>query len=533
MRKIILVIIALVLTACGGGSANGDNNKPPMAPTPVIPSEPPTSNPSEEAQTQPEIPSSPDEIATPSMPSKATFNLTNGIGWIKSGLFDIGIKVFNPVTYNESAVFNFNNDKFDGKVIRKNGDDAAPVRMMGATIGGRHGYSRTILTLQQHDKTISDVGSVWTDGSKEWVITQIISPTEISITSRRDNTSFRLGGTLIHVSGATNTTAFKPLSVTAKQWYPMLKNHSVKVHVDDKSVIDTTLTTGFNDSLKISESYDLMEKSDIVEWLILNGGKEVKSYNAESALNVNNIHSFDVNGGDTIYARFFTYKGLSSATDLMFTQSARMQAVNGEVLYYVPRSIAFTHESVNYNFSKPTDVTNLTITNRIDFTAARTETGAVLPDRLVMLSGDLGYATGYLPVLDAAPDVRNTLTSKGIQISQFDAKVYPYIVDGLKTLGAGASYSGVAYRKYFKRPIESRRTTEYDIRSDLGNFLFLDWHGGEFTDVITLPEHLQGRTFEVVEKTDNVKILTPVATNTLSVSIGMVTSNARLILKFK
>jgi len=140
MRKIILASLALALTACGGGGATGGSNLP-QATTPVIPSSPTES-------VTPVIPSPPVESTPPIVVSKATFNLTNGTGWIKSDLFDIGVKVFNPVTYNESGVFNFNSDKYDGKIIRKNGDDAAPVRMMGTTIGGRHGYSRTILTLQ-------------------------------------------------------------------------------------------------------------------------------------------------------------------------------------------------------------------------------------------------------------------------------------------------------------------------------------------------------------------------------------------------
>ena len=466
---------------------------------------------------------------------KSGFKLTAGTGTIKAGLLELGVKVFNPLTYIGNPVFNFNNDKYNNVTIRVNGDDVAPVRMMGATIGANHGYSRSNLTLASHGKTNADVGSVWTDGTNQWVIVQINSTSVIGVTCRTANIGFSSSlPILTHVSGATNTASFTPTAVSLVQWYPMLKNHSVKLYADGNQITDTTIDSGYDQTLKVVESYDLMEKSDIVEWLILNGGKEVTSYSATSALNVNNVHSFDETGGDTLYANFFTYKALSSATDLMFTQSARLTpGVDGLIKYYVPRSIPFVHESVNYDFSIPSSAEGLVLTNRIDFTVAKTEVGKAVPDRLVMFNNTIGYAVGYLPILDADPSVRNSLTSKGIQISQFEAKVYPYLVDGLTTLDAGANYTCVAYRKYFKRPAETRRTVEYNVQSDYGNFLFLDWHGGDFKDTIILPEHMQNKSFDVIEKTDNVTLLTKVATGQIAVQIGTVTSNARLILKFK
>ena len=472
------------------------------------------------------------DLSSLGLSKKANLSLSNGSGSVKSGDWEIGLKVFNPVHYDGSAVFNFFQDKYKGNVVRINGDDSAPVRMMGATIGANHGYSRTILTLENHGKTNADVGSVWTNGTYQWVILQIISTSQLAVTCRTLNIALTLGNTLTHVGGATNTASFTPTAILAKQWYPMLKNHKVNLMLDNKVHNELNLESGFNDSLKISESYDLMEKVDIVEWLILNGGKEVTNYSAASACNVSHTHTFNSDLTDVISANFFVYKNLSAALDLMFTQSARMQAVSGEVLYYVPRSVAFIHESVNYDFSKPTNVANLTITNRIDFTAARTEAGGVIPDRLIMLAGDLGYATGYLPVLDASPDVRNSKTSKGIQISNSEAKVYPYLVDDLATLPTGANYACVAYRTYFKRPTETRRTVQYDVPHGNDAYLYLDWHTGDFVDIVELKPYLHGRSFEVIEKTDNVTLLSKVASENIAVKIGNVTSNARLILKF-
>jgi hypothetical protein len=465
----------------------------------------------------------------------ASIKLTSGQGSIKAGKFELGVKVFNDVSYLGSAVFNFVSDSYGDTQIRVNGDDAAPVRMMGATVGANHGYARSNVTLAAHGKTVADVGSVWTDGTNQWVIVQINSVNVIGITCRDKQLAYSPTQLLMltHVSGATNTASFKPTAATGVQWYPMLKNHKVSVIADNKLLAGTAYDQGYNKNLKVSESYDLMEKNDIAEWLILNGGKEVKSYSATSALNVSNVHSFDVSGGDTIYANFFTHKALSAAQDLMFTQAARLKTgINGSIKYYVPRSVAFTHETVAYDFSKPTVVDGLTITARIDFDTAKTEAGKAVPDRLVMLNNNIGFAIGYLPILDASPDVRNSRTSKGIQISNSEAKVYPYLVDGLTTLPAGANYSCVAYRKYFERPTETRRIAQYIVESDFGDFMFLDWDAGDFVDSIDLPEKYNGKSFDIIESTSNATILNKVATNAISVKIGTVTSNARLIIKF-
>lgn len=472
-------------------------------------------------------------VIPPTTSKKAELNLVNGTGTIKSGDLQLGVKIFNPVTYTGSAVFNFNNDQVGGTTVRVNGDDSAPVRMMGATVGANHGYSRSNLTLTTHGKTNADVGSVWTDGTNQWVIIQINSADVIGVTCRTANIGYNSSlPTLTHVSGATNTTTFTPTARSLAQWYPMLKNHRVRLSLDNEVVEDVNFTGGFDNSMKVSESYDLMEKSDIVEWLISNGGQQVTTYNAPSACNVSNTHNFSNKLTDVISANFFVYKDLSAAQDLMFTQSARLNIVNSEVLYYVPRSIPFVHESVNYNFSKPFNVVGLTITNRIDFTTTRTETNVAVPDRLIMLAGDVGYATGYLPILGASADVRNSLTSKGIQISKFDSKVYPYLVDGLTTLTAGANYSCVAYRTYFTRPVETRRISQYEIPFEDNVYLFLDWQQGDFVDVIELRSELQGRTFEVIEKTLNVDILSNVTSENIAVKINTVENNARLILKF-
>ncbi|HHP6882596.1 TPA: hypothetical protein ACSE73_000318 [Acinetobacter baumannii] len=462
------------------------------------------------------------------------FSLIDGVGYIQNYISDfkakLNVRVYNPLSSLVSSAFNFVSDDVNAQNVRLCDDDAAPVRMMGATIGANHGYAKAVLTANGHGKTSSDIGSVWSDGSKQWVIIEIISVNSLAVTCRTENLSFSgTLPTLTHVSGANNTSNIVPTAVVNNQWRPMLKNHLVKHIVDGELIAETTGDWPYKSSVAILESYDLMEKNAIVEWVIANNGAYTVPYNAESALNVSMNYTFDTEGGCVIPSNFFTYKSIQ-AQDLMFTQAARLKlGVDGQIKYYVPRSVAFTQGSQPFDFSIPTVVDSLSITDRIDFDVAKTESGAVLPDRLIMLNDTIGFAVGYLPILDAAPEVRNARTSKGIQISTSEAKVYPYLVDGLTTLNAGNHYSCVAYRKYFKR--KANRTCDYVVRSKYGDFLFLDWHTMNQIDVIELASDLAGREVEIIEQTANVQLLSSVATSRIAVKIGA-GSSARLILKF-
>lgn len=434
----------------------------------------------------------------------------------------LNLAVRKTDSYTGSKVFNFVSDSYDATQIRVCGDDSAPVRMMGATIGANHGYARSILTVTAHGKTNSDVGSVWDNGSKQWVITQIVNANQISVTSRLDNMPVSSTAlTFTHVGGANNTNTFTATSTSGAQWYPMTKNYKLDIFVDNLPVSDIG-TYEYTKSVKFIESYDLMEKSDIVEWLILNGGKEVTTYNAASAISLSIVHDFDTEGGCVTTSDFYTVKDLSAAQDVMFTQSARMDTTNGNVLYTVPKSIPFTHEGINYDFSKPTSVNNMSITARIDFTANKQDPDQTMIDRVIQTNDKISYATGYLPILDADPAIRSTRTSKAFQISNSASKLYPYLVDGLTTLPKGTYYSAVSYRKYFNGGA-------YFIRHELGNYVIGQWNEAG-TYRIEVPSDLVGRKVEVVEKSSNINVASQITTKALIINVS--DSNAsNMILK--
>ena len=439
----------------------------------------------------------------------------------------IGLALRKENTHGNSIVFNFSGDVVDGVLQRSLNDDVAPIRADNATIGANHGYRKTIITASSHGKTNADIGSVWSDGSKEWVIVEILSNDSLSITARIDNSSFS-GSALTHVSGASSTGNITSTAESAGQWYQCFKNHSLKCSVDS-DFIDLSEDTehDFAESASFIESYDIMSKSDMVEWLIANNGQDYDFYDADTSLTVNNSYVFDKELGCSIVYSLTAFKAIDF-NDVMVTQSIRLADGNGTVYYYIPKSLPFTAGGYSYDFENKEDIVAKSPSSPLLFTPSVSDSSLNPIDRLVQLNDDVGYATGYLPIFDAEPVIRATNASdKYLEIRNGSLKVYPSLIDGLaNTLAQGDYFSAVAYRKYFVR--SSEYTANYVIRSHYADYLYLDWHSTGLVN-IDLKSDLIGRPFTIHES-KNATLLSDIASGQITVNVTA--SPAHLVLRF-
>lgn len=438
------------------------------------------------------------------------------------------IKPFGVPNLATSEVFNFYDDHLDNVLFKQAADDVAPYRVTGSTVGANHGYVKTNCTVTGHVKTSVDVGSVWTDGTNQWVIIETATNI-ISITARTSNTAF-VSGTLTHVSGATNTASFTPSAVSSPGWFPVIKNRILKCSVDGQTLATLDGTFYYYDNASFHESYEIMNKSSIVEWLITQVGLSPTpaQYSGTSDLSVSISYVFDVNGNCTIFTDFLALNAVAAFQDIMFIQCQKMMTGFGNIYYYIPNSLALTHESNPYNFSLKQDMTAFTASSRINFTHARCEAGKQLCDRVIQLNDNLGVAVGYLPVLDAASGVRRTNASnKALQISEI-AKIYMSCIDGLQTsLAAGDYFSVVAYRNFYKK--SATRTSSYVVKKGDEFYWFMDWHS-TVKDRVPAPNFCVGKSFTVVDSY-NAAVLSDSITNSVVVDVNAAGSYGYLILK--
>ncbi|WP_441367836.1 pyocin knob domain-containing protein [Acinetobacter lwoffii] len=437
-------------------------------------------------------------------------------------------------THSNSTVFNFASDIVNGVVQRTLADDVAPMRLDGTTIGANHGYFKTNLTVAAHGKTSADIGSVWTNGYVQYVIVEIVSTEVISVTARLDNSNANTG-VYAHVSGAANTANFTATAVTGagtQQWYPAIRDRKLNIFVDDLK-IDGAVDGKYNfeKNVKFLESYSIMKKSDIVEWLITNKGQNHVNYNAVPAYTVNFGYTFDHECGCTIY-----FGGVGRKTvdliDQMITQSIQLAQGNGTVYNYIPKAVEFTEGGFTYNFSKLENLYSKNPSTPLYLTAGRQEVGTNPIDRIVMLNDQVGYATGYLPILDAAPDVRvSNASNKYLEIRNGSLKLYPRLIDSasINKISKGDTFEAIAYRVYFLR--DPNCTAKYTVRSNYGDFFFLHWHTfGEHE--VELPADLVGREFEIVEQSSNVDLISNFASHSIIVDVTNTRVDGYLVLKF-
>uniref|UniRef100_UPI0037C15CE1 hypothetical protein n=1 Tax=Acinetobacter baumannii TaxID=470 RepID=UPI0037C15CE1 len=399
-------------------------------------------------------------------------------------------------------------------------------------IGANHGYRRTNLTVSNHGKTNADIGSIWIANSKEYVIIEIIDVNNIGVTARTDN-SEAIATTFTHISGAANDASFIATAAsTQQQWYPSIRDRKLNCFVDDAQIdLSVNGNYSFKNTVSFLESYSIMKKSDMVEWLISNSGQAHTNYDAVPCYTISFGYTFDHECGCSIYFGGVGRKSVALA-DQMITQSIQLATGNGTVYNYIPKAVEFTSGGFTYNFSQLEDIRSKNPSGAIYLTAARQEADTNPIDRIVMLNDQVGYATGYLPILDADPSVRATKTSnRNLEIRNGSLKVYPRLIDStsINQINENDTFACIAYRKYFKRNAD--RTCKYVIRSKLGDFLYLDWHTAK-TDEIELPADLVGRSFSIHEKSSNVTVLSQFASNNLLVKIDDSKSYGYLVLKF-
>jgi len=152
-------------------------------------------------------------------------------------------------------------------------------------------------------------------------------------------------------------------------------------------------------------------------------------------------------------------------------------------------------------------MTNFAPINLLYFDLSRCEPTGILSDRLIMLRDDISFAHGYLPVQDSEPARRRVVVDNyPLEIRNNTKKSYPNCIEGSsgQLLTKGEYYSTIAYRKY-SVPQKST-TSSYVVRSNVGTFIYLDWHVS-VSERIELPSELSGKPYIIVEKSDSVTVL--------------------------
>ena len=442
------------------------------------------------------------------------------------------MQLVKSATTLNSMVANFTSDSVSGTTVSTSTDEVAPVRLDTTIVGANHGYNRGLLNAPSHDKTVADIGSTWVDSSgNDCVLIDVVDANNLYFVRTTTNSSFATSALVFtHKANATNTATINGSTMTAGQWHPSIKALNRRVYVDGNKVdygVATTLL--YNSDVVVAETYEILSRASMVQQHLNNVGKRLTDYeSASSVLSVTNNYRFDRHGGITIESEYLVL-AQTTLIDIMMLQ-ALMRSFSGTTSYYIPKIKPIVASGTTYNFDNIQQMTGVTLAGDITVTTADIKTGENAPDRVIQINADTGFALGFLPVLDAAYDVRKANTSdKSIFIPASSKKVYPYLLDkGDQVVDIGTVYAGVGYRKYFKR--KTGETAVYPVYSRFGDYLYMHWHSAGLKRV-ELPEKLMGRAFEVSEKSANVTLISKVAGSVITTTTSD-SNSAYLVLKF-
>ncbi|MEW2459803.1 hypothetical protein [Microbacterium sp. K41] len=164
----------------------------------------------------------------------------------------------------KNQVLNFLSTTSGGTAFHTIPDSVAPIRTQQGTIGANHGFA-FVGRWASHDKTTADLGSVWTDGTREYVILKV------------DGTGVWIGGSvsfagdgsassanvapaaaLTHVSGATNTSTIPSSGYSLQQLYPAIANRVVSGTLDAAPIAN-----GRGREIVLRESYEILDYASL------------------------------------------------------------------------------------------------------------------------------------------------------------------------------------------------------------------------------------------------------------------------------
>lgn len=427
--------------------------------------------------------------------------------------------------------FNFISTAYDGTHIHSTHDDITPVRTFN-TVGANHGYT-SIVSLPNTNKVAADLGSVWTDGTNEFVLLRIVAGRLIFSVPYTENSSgivnapnINPSATLTHVSNATNTQSISITGVTAAQLYPSTGKVLSQYKVDGKAINDDGIYYG--DEVTITDSYDILDYKAIVEWAKSNVGKDyANSRNSiEGVLRISNTYQYYDAGKCSTSHSIYALKNVSmNRTGVLQSQAIQHPSMTVYRYAHNVDTVSGVNFKTPINLSTYSTNCNVTRDNLIDSSKP--------VDRYVDYIGSgsnelIAFTMGH--VIDKTNSKHSDRMANIPNVFwdfRSTKKSYPTVLEG-KVLQAGDYYNFQGYRNYY---IPKSTTLNSNVSSDKSvDYIYIDEQSsGSFKAV--KDDSLIGKKLELIDSR-NFELLSDVA-DSQGVAYRTTGNNAYGVIKAK
>lgn len=401
--------------------------------------------------------------------------------YITSKLNDKTIRINAIIDKNRNNCFNFSSTEIidvDGnsQKVHSNSDDIAPIRTF-YTIGANHGYP--CFSLRANGQSQNDVGSVWTNGSYDYVLVNVDDEKCTFLYPAKEDSEGivsyikpTLSGSMIHKNGATNTNDLDTSSVTTtEQFYPSVNNHSIRLYCDNEEITEdgNYKCNSFN----VVETYNIMCFKGIQDFLKNNIGCKPNDNRIQGALRFTISYKF------TKGAKCFITHGVKALKKVDFgmcgfLQSVRLSPQTGDTVFrYMPNvkpksGIDFKSGNVNMN----TYNTSLNFTREDLINISKPPNRYV--DTIINNNDEVKckFTMGYIPDIYSSSDEERLKNSEVYWDMRNSKKSYP-VAQNLVRFEAGDYKCFAGYRCYL---LEDELTNFNAIDVNDNTYIFIDAH---------------------------------------------------------
>lgn len=409
--------------------------------------------------------------------------------------------------------------------FHRNGDDACALIINGTAIGGNHGAAVGLeLTCENHGRTVEDIGSEWRDekGRKFYLIKIPDKDKLLFLGENKSEGDIWKFERRIEGSEIKSDSRNSSINFTGKRWgvqmWPSCRIKKQDYLLDGK----TPLKEGEPVScrwLDIVEDYDIIDPSSLLEDFISHPGenRSFVSEHLEAVLNNVYTYRFFPGGANVVYNRIKALKSFNMEQYLgvMTAQLAKKDYQAHQ--YYIPKTVPFELNGVKYDFRSMQDFYP-SLPEPVYFSGKYKNLSDPLnpPDRFIQFLGkkdgdkitrDVGFALGYSLIHGiSVPSERVKNTENFIWIYKTN-KTYPASAD--KKMGifpAGNEIYFVGYRQYFDPGAAGNATCLYWNTQEKDIIIYADYHTSVEKDRLKLSPELEGRRFDIIEKTPSLTL---------------------------
>lgn len=391
------------------------------------------------------------------------------------------VRIYHIPQSSRNLNFNFVSTSLDGVNIKDSTDDITPQRVKintqgSYTVGANHGWA--CYRVPVGELTSVDVGSVWTDGDREFTLAIVdANYARFLFPCTKEGGSFYFDTTapvsnLSHVSGATHTASVSISGGILDQLYPSVNHNSITVKINGKTITENGVY--HCEEFDVVEHYEIMDYAAINVYLKSHVGVELVDVrdNIESVLALDYVYHITPNGE-------VVYSTATAIEEVTIKNSGFMQAsiinANGNTIYRYANGVK---TDAFFNSAELVDMTDYNTNrgiNKSDLLDSSKPTNRCV-DIAKNSNGQIqyGFAFGFIPDIgDGADAKRANLNSSFIWDMRDSKKSYPLCIIE-KTLAVGNSINVVGYRHYITEPQEE--TNKSVIQVGNKKYVFIDSH---------------------------------------------------------